>query len=96
MRAALVALLVTTLAACSDLQSVVGPAGTRDAGASDGPPDVTLVFDVQPLDIPRITFDIPTVDVPVVVPSHDYGPVEDAHMMFDHLAIAYLRSVLRP
>ncbi len=36
------------------------------------------------------------VDVPVVVPSHDYGPVEDAHMMFDHLAIAYLRSRLRP
>ena len=67
MRAALLALLVFTLAACSDLQSVVGPARTRDAGATDGPPDVTLVFDVQPLDIPRITFDIPTVDVPVVV-----------------------------
>lgn len=31
------------------------------------------------------------VDVPVVVPSDDYGPIEDLHMMFDHLCTAYLR-----
>lgn len=36
------------------------------------------------------------VDLPVVVPADDYGPIEDAHMMFDHLAIAYLRRALRP
>jgi len=33
----------------------------------------------------------PLSDVAVVVPSHDYGPIEDLHMMFDHLCIAYLR-----
>ena len=33
-------------------------------------------------------------DVPVVVPSDDYGPIEDVHMMFDHLVTAYLRSWL--
>ena len=32
------------------------------------------------------------VDVPVVVPSDDYGPIEDLHMMFDHLCTAYLRG----
>jgi D-sedoheptulose 7-phosphate isomerase len=31
------------------------------------------------------------VDVPVVVPSDDYGPIEDVHMMLDHLCTAYLR-----
>ena len=34
------------------------------------------------------------VDVAVIVPSNEYGPVEDAHMMFDHLATAYLRKWL--
>ncbi len=34
------------------------------------------------------------VDVPVVVPADDYGPVEDAHMMFDHLTMAYMRAWL--
>ena len=34
------------------------------------------------------------VDVPVIVPSDDYGPIEDVHMVFDHLAIAYLRARL--
>jgi D-sedoheptulose 7-phosphate isomerase len=33
----------------------------------------------------------PMCDVAVVVPSGDYGPIEDLHMMFDHLCIAYLR-----
>jgi len=32
------------------------------------------------------------VDVPVVVPSDDYGPIEDIHMMFDHLTISYFRQ----
>jgi len=30
-------------------------------------------------------------DVTVVVPSDDYGPIEDVHMAFDHLITAYLR-----
>lgn len=34
------------------------------------------------------------VDVAVIVPSDDYGPIEDAHMMLDHLAIAYLRHAI--
>ena len=34
------------------------------------------------------------IDVPVVVPSDDYGPIEDVHMVFDHLAIAYFRARL--
>ena len=32
----------------------------------------------------------------VVVSSDDYGPIEDVHMIFDHLATAYLRAGLRP
>ena len=31
----------------------------------------------------------PLVDVAVTVPSKDYGPIEDLHMMFDHLCTAY-------
>jgi D-sedoheptulose 7-phosphate isomerase len=34
------------------------------------------------------------VDVPVIVKSNDYGPVEDVHMVFDHLSVAYLRAWL--
>jgi D-sedoheptulose 7-phosphate isomerase len=34
------------------------------------------------------------VHVAVVVPSDDYGPIEDIHMIFDHLATAYLRTRL--
>ncbi len=34
----------------------------------------------------------PVVDVPVIVPSDDYGPIEDIHMMFDHLIIRYFRN----
>jgi D-sedoheptulose 7-phosphate isomerase len=30
-------------------------------------------------------------DVTVIVPSDDYGPIEDLHMVFDHLLTAYLR-----
>jgi D-sedoheptulose 7-phosphate isomerase len=30
-------------------------------------------------------------DVSVVVPSDDYGPIEDVHMVFDHLITTYLR-----
>jgi D-sedoheptulose 7-phosphate isomerase len=33
----------------------------------------------------------PLVDVAVVVPSDDYGPIEDVHMMLDHLCTAYLK-----
>ena len=33
-------------------------------------------------------------DISVIVPSDEYGPVEDVHMMFDHLIMAYLRSWL--
>jgi D-sedoheptulose 7-phosphate isomerase len=28
-------------------------------------------------------------DISVVIPSYDYGPIEDAHMMLDHLITAY-------
>ncbi|MCH7554229.1 MAG: SIS domain-containing protein [Chloroflexi bacterium] len=34
------------------------------------------------------------VDCPVVVPSDDYGPIEDAHMMLDHVTLAYFRGWL--
>jgi D-sedoheptulose 7-phosphate isomerase len=34
----------------------------------------------------------PLVDIPITIPSHDYGPVEDLHMMLDHLCIAHLRA----
>ncbi len=34
-------------------------------------------------------------DVSVVVPSDDYGPVEDVHLVFDHLVTAYLRCWLK-
>lgn len=34
------------------------------------------------------------VDVAVVVPAKDYGPIEDVHMVLDHLAMAYLRKAL--
>jgi D-sedoheptulose 7-phosphate isomerase len=30
------------------------------------------------------------VDVSVVVPADSYGPIEDVHMVFDHLTMAYL------
>ena len=33
-------------------------------------------------------------DVAVTVPSDEYGPIEDVHMVFDHLVTAYLRSWL--
>lgn len=33
-------------------------------------------------------------DASVVVPSDDYGPIEDAHMIFDHLITAYFRERL--
>jgi len=32
------------------------------------------------------------VDIPVVVNSDDYGPIEDVHMIFDHLITAYLKE----
>ncbi len=35
------------------------------------------------------------VDVPVIVPSDEYGPIEDVHMMFDHLVTVYLRGWIR-
>jgi D-sedoheptulose 7-phosphate isomerase len=31
-------------------------------------------------------------DVALIVPSDDYGPIEDAHMMLDHLLAAYFRA----
>jgi D-sedoheptulose 7-phosphate isomerase len=34
------------------------------------------------------------VDVALVVPSDDYGPIEDLHMVIDHLALAFLRIAL--
>lgn len=33
------------------------------------------------------------VDVSVVVPSDDYGPIEDVHLVFNHLITEYLRSL---
>lgn len=32
------------------------------------------------------------VDIAVVVPSNDYGPIEDVHMIFDHLLISWFRA----
>ena len=32
------------------------------------------------------------VDIAVVVPSGEYGPIEDAHLVFNHLITAYLRE----
>jgi D,D-heptose 1,7-bisphosphate phosphatase len=31
-------------------------------------------------------------DIAVIVPSEDYGPIEDLHMSFDHLCLAYIRE----
>lgn len=31
-----------------------------------------------------------TADISVVVPSDDYGPIEDIHAVFDHIITAYL------
>ncbi len=35
-------------------------------------------------------------DRAVIVPSNDYGPIEDAHMIFDHLITAYFHKWLNP
>jgi D-sedoheptulose 7-phosphate isomerase len=35
------------------------------------------------------------VDVRIVVDSTDYGPIEDVHMVLDHLALGYLRAKLQ-
>jgi histidinol-phosphate phosphatase family protein len=35
------------------------------------------------------------VDIALIVPSDDYGPIEDIHMVLDHLATAYLKKALR-
>jgi D-sedoheptulose 7-phosphate isomerase len=35
------------------------------------------------------------VDIPIIVPSTDYGPIEDVHMMLDHLLIAYFRECVK-
>lgn len=32
------------------------------------------------------------VDIPVIVPSDGYGPIEDVHMIFDHLVISWFRA----
>ncbi len=34
------------------------------------------------------------VDLAVVVPSDEYGPIEDVHMVLDHLMSSYLSSWL--
>lgn len=34
------------------------------------------------------------VDLPVIVPSDNYGHIEDLHMMFGHLVTAYIRETL--
>lgn len=38
----------------------------------------------------------PLCDRAVIVPSDDYGPIEDAHMIFDHLITAYFHKWLNP
>jgi D-sedoheptulose 7-phosphate isomerase len=35
------------------------------------------------------------VDVRIVVDATDYGPIEDVHMVLDHLALGYLRAKLQ-
>jgi len=35
------------------------------------------------------------VDVRIVVDASDYGPIEDVHMVLDHLALGYLRAKLQ-
>jgi D-sedoheptulose 7-phosphate isomerase len=34
-------------------------------------------------------------DVVVTVPSNDYGPVEDVHMILDHIIVSYLYASLK-
>ncbi len=34
------------------------------------------------------------VDIAIEVPSHDYGPIEDAHLAINHLLTAYFRHTL--
>ena len=34
-------------------------------------------------------------DIALVVPSHDYGPVEDVHMILDHILTSYLYQTLK-
>ncbi len=34
----------------------------------------------------------PLVDISIIVPSDDYGPIEDMHMILNHLLTAYLRD----
>ena len=34
-------------------------------------------------------------DAAVVVPSGEYGPVEDAHLILDHILTGYLHAKLR-
>ncbi|NWF65657.1 MAG: SIS domain-containing protein [Chloroflexi bacterium] len=34
-------------------------------------------------------------DIALVVPSHDYGPVEDVHMILDHILTSYLYETLK-
>jgi D-sedoheptulose 7-phosphate isomerase len=34
-------------------------------------------------------------DVAVTVPSSDYGPVEDVHMILDHILTSYLYAKLK-
>ncbi len=36
------------------------------------------------------------VDLAIIVPSDDYGPIEDAHMMIDHLVMTYFQHLQRP
>jgi D-sedoheptulose 7-phosphate isomerase len=34
------------------------------------------------------------VDLPVVVQSREYGPVEDLHMILDHVISTYIRDFI--
>jgi D-sedoheptulose 7-phosphate isomerase len=36
----------------------------------------------------------PLVDIPIVVPSHDYGIIEDVHLTINHMLVEYFREHL--
>jgi D-sedoheptulose 7-phosphate isomerase len=69
------------------------------SGSGNSPNVVRAVEAARELDLATVAFLgrgggklAAMVDVPVVVPSDDYGPIEDIHMMFDHLIIRYFRA----
>ena len=71
------------------------------SGSGNSPSIVRAVAVAQQMQITTIAFlgmrggrVAKMADVAVIVPSDEYGPIEDVHMAFDHLVTAYLCSWL--